>query len=87
MSLEVILMSLMSLSVGCEQEQLLGLHYQVRVWHCQRRSQRQGRNVFVPWRADLTRASLRHARRASGAPGEPPARQATETTLGSWAEQ
>ena len=33
-------------------------------------------------KAELTRASLRRARRASGAPGEPPVRQATETTLG-----
>ena len=31
---------------------------------------------------ELTRASLRCARRASGSPGEPPARHMTETTLG-----
>ena len=49
-------------------------HYQVRLWYCQRR-------------AELTRASVRRARGVSGVTGAPPARQATEMTLGSWAEQ
>ena len=51
------------------------------------RSKARPVNVFVPWCAELTRASLRCARSASNAPGEPPARQATERTLGVWAEQ
>ena len=51
------------------------------------RSKARPFSVFVPWCAELTRASLRRAMRASGAPGEPPARQATEATLGSWVAQ
>ena len=51
------------------------------------RSKARPFNVFVPWCAELTRASLRRAMRAFGEPGELPARQATVTTLGIRAEQ